>query len=191
MRSPRILDNNNASQFCKFPIGQTVGDVGILQEYAQLVEPSEIIIEVGTRNGGSAIMLALASESSVVTIDILEDSRFDDENCQKFYGMNAPPPLREHFDSFYGGNRIEIVNCCSWEYKHDGRTVGMVFLDGGHTLTSLKRDYEHFSKILSPEGYMLFHDYGSVSFPEVGPFVDELNVIDWRSQIAVVQEGGQ
>ena len=172
-----------------FPIAQTPAEVAILKKYARTVIKPEIIVEIGTRNGGSALVLAMNSFTAVVTIDILADPRLSPEDNARF-GYKTPPPLKKHWARFAGGSRIEQITCPSTEYSHPcSRGVGLVFIDGGHEYGEVKGDWLHFFDLVSPGGYILLHDYEQ--FPGVTKFVDEdiaLPIIDRGGSIVVFQK---
>jgi cephalosporin hydroxylase len=171
-----------------FPIAQTPSEVAILKKYARLVKKPEIIVEIGTRNGGSALVLAMNSFVPVVTIDILADPRLSPEENAR-YGYKTPPLLKKHWARFAGGSRIEQVTSPSTSYTHPcGRPVGLVFIDGGHEYEEVKADWLHFYDFVSPGGYIMLHDYQS--FPGVTTFIDEdisLSIIDTGGSIVVFQ----
>jgi hypothetical protein len=172
-----------------FPIAQTPTEVATLKKYARLVKKPQIIVEIGTRNGGSALVLAMNSMCPVVTIDILSDPRLSPEENER-YGYKTPPPLKKHWARFAGGSRIEQVTCPSTKYTHPcSRSVGLVFIDGGHEYVEVRDDWLHFYDLVDPSGYILLHDYGQ--FPGVTKFVDEdiaLPIIDRGDSIVVFQK---
>lgn len=151
-----------------FPIGQTVEEVKILRKYAKLKPKGTVSIEIGTRNGGSALILAMNSFDPVITIDMLEDPRVFD------YGYKEIPKLRKHWARYPGGSRIEQVTVKSWEYQHDGRPVGLVFIDGSHEYEDVAKDFYLFLSLLIDGGYLLMHDYET--FPGVTQFLNSLDV---------------
>lgn len=166
-----------------FPVGQSVIEVKTLQKYAKKVKHWQIIVEIGTRNGGSALVLSQASVVPVITLDILEDPR------EPGYGYGHIPPLREHWDSFPGGYKIEFYPVGSLGYVHDPNdSLGLVFIDGGHEYEQIKDDWNHFWPILDRGGYCLVHDYEV--FPGVTKFLNELemNPIDRGGSILVYRK---
>jgi predicted O-methyltransferase YrrM len=169
-----------------FPVGQSWGELEILSRYARGVPPELSIIDIGTRNGGSAIVLAMSSQSPVYTIDILEDPR------ESGFGYGEIPPLREHFDSFPFGDRIHIVTCVSSEYVHKGPPIGLVFIDGDHTFKGVEADWLHFYPMLENMGFMICHDYDQPAFPGVTEFLDKLGsqeCVDFAETTVVFQKG--
>jgi cephalosporin hydroxylase len=166
--------NAIASRKMGFPIGQSLSEIEGLKYYAWKTSqefPNSIIIEVGTRNGGSALVLVMNSTLPVITIDVMLDPRHTDDITGKNFGYNPIPPLPKHWARYPRGIFIEQVTCTSWEYQHDGRPVGMVFLDGGHKFEEIYKDWMHFYPLVEMGGYILLHDYQV--FLGVTKFVDE------------------
>lgn len=152
-----------------FPIGQTVEEVKFLIKYAKLKPKNTISVEIGTRNGGSALILAMNTFDPVVTIDILVDPRTSE------HGYAAIPPLRQHWARYPGGKRIEpVFGVVSWtvDWSKETRPVGLLFVDGGHELDEITKDWNHFFPHVVEGGYILVHDYGV--FPGVTEFIDSL-----------------
>jgi hypothetical protein len=176
-----------------FPIGQTVEEVEILEKYAKLKPKKTITIEIGTRNGGTTIILATNTFDPVVTIDIEADPRLThmtgpDGQQHKLY--DSVPPLPKHWARWPGGSRIEQVTAVSWDVDWDlePRPVGLVFIDGSHEYEDVVKDWKHFYPHVVPGGYCLLHDYQK--FPGVTRFVDEdlsVEPIDRGGSILVFQ----
>ena len=168
----------NASRVLGYPVSLFEGEVWLLQKYASKVPRDRVIIEVGTRNGGSALAMASVTKCKIITIDYLKDPRYSDATYDEI------PPLPVHWANYGVGDQIEQVTCISWEYKHDGRPVGMVFIDGGHSKEAVSRDWEHFSKLTEPGSFILFHD---MVIPDVRAVVEKLNIVETHLRMAVVQ----
>lgn len=175
------------SKLLGFPIGQSLAEVDTLSKYARLIPPGHCIIDIGTRNGGSAIILAMSSQSNVYTIDIKEDPR------EPGFGYGHIAPLRNHWYEFDCGPRIHQVTCVSWEYIHIHEPVGLVFIDGDHTYEGVMNDWNHFYPMVEEGGYILCHDYDRPKFPGVTAFLDnvslEIDCIDLVDSIAVFRKG--
>jgi len=159
-----------------FPIGQTVDEVKCLIKYAKLKPKGTITIEIGTRNGGSALIFAMHTFDPVVTIDILDDPRaflFKDKKSGKTVQLYKEiPPLPMHWARYPGGKRIEKVCCISHEvdWSLEPRPVGLLFIDGDHEYDGVKKDWEHFWPHVVPGGYCMLHDFESRGFPAISEF---------------------
>jgi predicted O-methyltransferase YrrM len=159
----------NASKKMGYPVSLFEDEIWMLQRYARSIPPDRVIIEVGTRNGGSALAMATVTKCQIITIDHLADPRISD------YMYKEVPPLPEHWANYGVADQIEQVTCSSSHYVHDGRPVGMVFIDGGHSKEAVKKDWELFSKLVEPGGYVLFHD---TQIPGVRAVVENLDMIE-------------
>ena len=52
------------------------------------------------------------------------------------------------------------------------KTYNYLIIDGDHSYKGTKFDFDNYSKLLEPGGYLLFDDYGTPEWPEVKGFVD-------------------
>lgn len=131
-------------------------DYLVLAKYAQLVEPPNCIIDIGSYMGGSAEIFRLFSkpEVEVYTID-------QAEKTEKEFQARYP---NIHF----------IIKCSGvvgreWE----GPPVGLCFIDGGHDRA--KADFDSWDRHIIPGGYLLFHDFHPAIQPCVKDALDVLN----------------
>ena len=58
--------------------------------------------------------------------------------------------------------------------KWDGPPVGLLYIDGSHTYTDVRADYEAWEKHLAPRATVVFDDYDTKRNPGVKEYVDEL-----------------
>jgi predicted O-methyltransferase YrrM len=54
------------------------------------------------------------------------------------------------------------------------QTYNFVFIDGDHSYEGVKADFELYSPMLEPGGYLVFDDYRRKDWPEIEQFVDEV-----------------
>lgn len=124
----------------------------LLGKYASLVNGT--IVEIGTRNGGSAYLLAYFSNSNVITIDLrkLNNSFMLDKL------INLDPPV-----TFMHGDSREVT---------PPDTYDMLFIDGRHRLESVLSDTNRFWNNCSK--YIVYHDYSkSIGVTRVVDFLIE------------------
>jgi predicted O-methyltransferase YrrM len=104
-------------------------DVDVIKEYAS---KANVYVEIGTAQGGSALMAREASKGEVYTIDDT-DLGFEHDNINKILG-----------------DSLEVAK--TWKKKID-----VLFIDGDHT--KAREDYNAWKKHMKKGGYILFHDY--------------------------------
>lgn len=119
----------------------------------------EVLIEIGTANGGNNLFLAscLPSVQIVIGIDL--------------YVKNA---AQIHF--YLKGKRVVCINGSSYnphiieKIKNmlRGYTKGLIFIDGDHRYEGVKADYEGYKQLLDGELCLAFHDIVPDSFLRYG-----------------------
>ena len=109
-----------------------------LRELAQMVPAGQNVVEIGRAEGGSAILLAAATENRVISID---NDPINDER------------LRDILDS-YGLFHVEL--------RVDDSTkcgdVGLLFIDGGHGHETVRLDILNWWDSVVPGGIIAMHD---------------------------------
>lgn len=162
-----------------FPIGQSVANVKTMIEFAKKKPRNTISLEIGTRNGGSALIWALNTFDPVITLDIKKDPRMThvkgpDGEQHRLYKDILPLP--KHWARYPGGSRIEFVGgVVSWDLdiSKEKRPVGLLFIDGDHTYEGIRKDWKNFYPLVCRGGYILVDDYGSEAFPGVSKFLEQ------------------
>jgi len=108
------------------------------------------IIEVGTYNGASTVSMAQA---------LHDNGDFGRLHCVEIDQYNLD--LTRHHLEMAGLSHVAYLYHGS---SQDPRLVGglpeseLIFIDGDHSYDGARRDYETYSKKLSPRGLMMYHD---------------------------------
>jgi predicted O-methyltransferase YrrM len=138
------------------------------EELGSLVELLKIakvktVLEIGAGPCGTAVYFAEAvgPEGYVVSVDLPAD-------------MGGTPPQYEQMAKAKAEN-WELVRGYSVEQGTveavkkalGGRQVGLLFIDGEHTLDAARSDYETYRPLLEKDGIIAFHD---ITLPELWPF---------------------
>jgi hypothetical protein len=58
--------------------------------------------------------------------------------------------------------------------RWEGPPIGLLYIDGSHTYTDVRADYEAWEKHLAARATVVFDDYGTKKNPGVTEYVDEL-----------------
>jgi predicted O-methyltransferase YrrM len=133
--------------------------------YVQLLEAvraknPRAILEVGTWNGGRAQeMLNLAPHATYYGFDLFEeathDTDKDEKNVKPHYHMETIADRLTGFDvHLYRGNTRETLATFS-------ETVDFVWLDGGHSIETIRSDWENIKRCLAADAWVFFDDYYS------------------------------
>ena len=128
-----------------------------LMRLAAEVPAEACIVEVGSYRGRSTTALALgAGGAPVYAIE-------PHESFSGLYGGEFGPADRRAFfaNLLRAGvvEKVRLVNLSS-EVASEGwaRPIGLLWLDGDHTVEGVRRDYEAWARYLRPGGLVAFHD---------------------------------
>ncbi len=119
-------------------------DIQFLQKYVSEIELPNCYVEIGTREGGSALFARLANKDiDIYTIDpkpILDGWKIN--------------PIEFKIHSIVGKS-LEIV-------KDWNKPIGVLFIDGNHKKEQgpmAKEDFGAWEKFVIEGGIVIFHDY--------------------------------
>jgi predicted O-methyltransferase YrrM len=132
-----------------------------LQELASLIAKwrPRRVLEIGTCNGGTLLIFARLAhpEATIITMD-LPGGRFG-EGGQALRPLLIPrlkePGQKLHFlrvDSHRGAALESVRNILA------GEQIDCLFIDGDHTYTGVKQDFEMYSPLVRSGGFVAFHD---------------------------------
>jgi len=123
-----------------FDIQISEGDAETLREYIKKIKLPNCYVEIGTHEGGSALVArdAVKDKVEIYAVDILDNFRFKRVK------------------------RIKFIHSPSVEAAKDfDKPIQVLFIDGDHN--SVKYDFEAWSKYVVKGGHILFHDYAAHS----------------------------
>ena len=121
------------------------------------------ILEIGTWSGARAKqMLELSPESEYHGFDLFEEATDEtdktEKNVKKHYSVNE---VRERLNGLnaklYKGNSRNTLEDYLKTYGED--SADCVFIDGGHSVETIRSDYEYAKKIVEKDGVIIFDDY--------------------------------
>ena len=142
----------------------------IMEMIEAIIEGTKIknIIEIGTKNGGTAYLWAQLVRpygGKVYCIDkkfgwkddylIYHETKFFDQIVE-LEGDSDDPKILSLLESALNGTKVELL-----------------FIDGAHDYEMVEKDFLNYSKFVSPKGWIAFHDIIN-SKVEVGKFWEEL-----------------
>ncbi len=117
-----------------------------------------MIVEIGTWNGVRALsLLNLSPDSEYHGFDLFEDAspQTDKEemNVKAHYYLEMVQERLTGFKAFlYKGNTRETLK--NFNVKAD-----FVWLDGGHSVETIRSDWENIKRCLTPDAVVFFDDY--------------------------------
>lgn len=139
------------------PGSVTVAEASELMRLAGEVPPDACIVEVGSHRGRSTAALALGANGAPV---------YAIEPHEAFEGMYGtkfgPEDRRAFFENMLRVGVVEdvrLVNLSS-EVVSKGwtRSIGLLWIDGDHSLEAVRRDFDAWAPFLAPGGAVAFHD---------------------------------
>ena len=126
-------------------------DIAILNEYCKKIKPPNCYLEIGTGEGGSALIAKGSSSEPVYTIDTQDVRKIKDLGI------------------------IFIQKDCSVAAKFWKKPIGLLFIDGNHKWA--KQDFLDWERHVVKGGYILFHDYIKDTSGEVTVIEDLKDVV--------------
>ena len=140
------------------------------RRYNQLIDivsemKPERIIEIGTWNGDRAIQMHEASpDSFYYGFDLFEFA--NDETDQKelnvkkhYHGQEVALKLHNHDIQYqlYAGDTKDTLP--EFLEKNGEKFAQLIFIDGGHSIETIKSDFEYCSRLIAPGGIIVLDDY--------------------------------
>ena len=135
----------------------TIVEATYICALARAIQPLNIL-EIGTFDGNTTLNLAINTSvnSRITTLDIGPSWEIGSQYKQ----------------SAHAGRVREVIGDST---RIDWSTLGgpfdMIFIDGGHSYTAARSDTTHALEHLTPQGLIVWHDYGSIR--DVARAVDE------------------
>ncbi|RJG40880.1 class I SAM-dependent methyltransferase [Mesorhizobium sp. DCY119] len=141
------------------------------------------ILEIGTLFGigAAAVYEAAANEADTVHITVIDplDGYYGADNNDLLTGakiteatlrqnwLQAPIPEENFTIIKHLSSDTEAMEAAS-KRKYD-----VLIIDGDHSYDGVKFDFEHYSHLVRPGGYILFDDYDVKAWPDIKRYVDE------------------
>lgn len=139
----------------------------ILYDIAETFTGKVNYVEIGCYAGGSACLMLQRPNTNVISIDLgypispdIVKGNVDNLNIHnnQYTYIQGNSSSTETY--------MKLKSCCE--------TIDILFIDGDHSYMGVKRDFEMYSQLVNPGGYIIFDDYNdSIHSPEVKYFVDD------------------
>jgi hypothetical protein len=156
------------------------GEARFLFSAARLIKPPNVIAEVGAWHGKSTVLLCRGSlaghGAAIYSFDLFELGGTEADVYRKHVGAQQHSYLKiwgRNVARARGSSLVHPVVGCSWE--NAGRVpapIGLLFVDGDHTVEGVSRDWEAFEPHLASQAIVMFHDYDK---PGVRTTVDRIS----------------
>jgi predicted O-methyltransferase YrrM len=142
------------------------------------------IVEIGTWNGKRATEMMAASNAYYTGFDLFEEATPETDEAE----MNVKRPeelveVAKRIESA-GLNRFKLIRgntretLPKWIDSDDFQPFDFAFIDGGHSEETIRSDYEHIKKNISPGGTIVLDDHYTPRVEGFGcNFIDEGEII--------------
>ncbi|MBI5800277.1 MAG: class I SAM-dependent methyltransferase [Verrucomicrobia bacterium] len=146
-----------------------VSELAVLAKAATTIAPGREIVEIGTFDGRTTLNLAVNSDPAtpVFTLDLPPDAptKFAlDHGERKFVDKPAPGERYRRCGAPWKDSAGKIVQLLgdsgSFDWSAHFGKAGLVFVDGSHAYDYARHDTEMAFKLVSPDGVVIWHDYG-------------------------------
>lgn len=142
----------------------------LLHDLAEQMPPGTFWCEIGSWKGKSTVAMAQSGRHGYA-IDWFQGSSEHEEETDTLddYLKNIAP-YRKQIETVVGKSQDL--------YRRINKPIGLLFIDGEHTLEAVERDFMLYYDKVIPGGFIVFHDYASDRwgnpYPGVTVFVDSL-----------------
>jgi predicted O-methyltransferase YrrM len=167
---PRAFDR-------KTGISATVEEACHLAAIARRTHPRKVL-EIGTYDGNTALLLAANTTGSVVTVDLPPDFSLSDQSTLAYADVELNLTHRSHLGRQYKSHelsrRIRQVygDSAQIDWSALGGPFDLIFIDGCHAESYVRSDSRNALEHLAPGGVIVWHDYGMSG--DVSRVVDEI-----------------
>ena len=143
------------SEVKKIPSGTSFEERLLLYSWVRYLKP-KIVLELGAWYGASTIWLAQACKENG------EGKVFVIDNFSQSFSLGVEELFRQNIIDFKLSEYVDLryLNQKSEEVKWDMTLeIDFMFLDGGHSYTQCKKDFEKYRNLMRQNGLLIIHDY--------------------------------
>ena len=154
--------------------------------YTQLLEAVRLkqpkaILEVGAWNGRRAVEMLNLCSAKYYGFDLFEtatgETDAEEMNVKAHHYMDAVLDRLTGFDAhLFKGNTRETLASFN-------EPVDFVWLDGGHSIETIKSDWENVKRCLTPDAWVFFDDYYTGPEIDINKYGCNLIVKDLKHEV--------
>ena len=170
-------------------------EIEMLYRYASQVAPGSEIVEIGSYQGRSTVLLAKGAQAASAARVWAVDS-FNDQSGFMHTTLDDRAQLLANLTIHGVVGIVEIITGASvevaaeWGEYFSAHPISLLFIDASHLYKDVKADFEAWSPFV--KGFIALHDTTG-NYPGVKQFVDELlaagewQVIERADSMAVLE----
>lgn len=148
----------------------------------------ERLLEIGTWNGQRASQFIAMTGCQYVGFDLFEEADDDSDEKEKNVKGHVPMPHvamnieatgSDRYLLVRGNTRYTLPRYLGGEYGEPGK-FDFVFIDGGHSIETIRSDWKHVRKLVDPGAVVVFDGYYFPRIPKLGcnTIVDRLQNVE-------------
>ena len=158
------------------PSGTTFVETYIMVCLIKYLRP-KTIFEFGTFEGRTALQFCLnaSEDSTIFTLDLPAGDSSVPSDCSCPEELSSRQlPIGGFLAHYRQSGRVTqlLQDSANMNFEPFRGTVDFIFIDGDHGMKYVKSDTENAFSMLSPQGVILWHDYGG-RWPDVGRYLRE------------------
>lgn len=147
----------------KFSAMLTIDEANLLFNLAKNSDKKGVIVEIGSYKGGSTIILAKGSDAGEKNIVYTVDPHTPKPEEYKIGTENIPKNVKPIFlanikKSGYENKIVPIFEYSNQAAKKWNKPISLLWIDGDHNYSSVKKDILSWEKYLIAGGIIAFHD---------------------------------
>ena len=153
-----------------------IQELAALTAIVRFVE-ADSILEIGTYRGNTTLNLAAntSADARITTVDIASDwsDRPKLQIPDSYLNVASPSTIgTQYINTIYAKKITQLLgDSTTMDWSRMPSPFDMVFIDGCHHYTYVKKDTENSMMVLKPGGLLVWHDYGMIR--HVSKVVDE------------------
>lgn len=127
------------------------------------------IAEIGTWSGQRALaMLNLSPKSKYYGFDLFEDATKEVDALE--FNKKAHYRMQDVYERLTGFDVVLTKGNTRETLKTFNEPVDFVWLDGGHSVETIRSDWENIKRCLTPDAWVFFDDYfsGGIDTSRIG-----------------------
>jgi predicted O-methyltransferase YrrM len=129
----------------------------IIQDAVKAAQP-KAICEIGTWNGSRALaFLNLSPDSKYYGFDLFEEAT--PQTDKEEFNVKKPMRMQEVYDRLTGFNVTLYKGNTRETLKNFNEPIDFLWLDGGHSVETIRSDWENIKRCLTPDAIVFFDDY--------------------------------
>ncbi len=197
MKEERGLDDiiNTAYNFRGFGIYKLIMPVQFKEEislFAKMIHKCspEVLVEIGTGYGGTLYIFSryLNSIQKIICVDL--DDRFFNlgyfKQRNKFLREFAP---NKEIYCVFGNSHDDLIEL-ELSKMLNGKKIDILFIDGDHSYTGLRDDFERYEKYVAQGGIIALHDIASLDYNSGPPkYWKEIKKYGYRTEEIIFRGG--